>query len=605
MAAAERRRPAGRAARGDILLIASLAVLISTVCGQEAALNAHPACVNFTRGNEVLREFYSPGWPGRYPKNANCTRTLTAPEGQVIEIDFRDKFHLEPSPKCENDYLLIRDGREAYSPAIRRSCGNAFPRLVTSSSRHLWLSFQSDETIEYDGFKAVYAFKPAQVQLQPPRCRFELTGPEAIISTDNITEESVAYAERNRLPIDCTWRVTVTPGKEIQVYFKQFSLAKPNECELNFVEILSGPELLLRRKQHFCSSKAESVKMGQDNDVTFRFYAARSSLVSAKTRILAVITEMRLRSSEEQCLPTEFDCDDLYCINRSLVCNGNFNCDKLLDEKADCDRTSEQHALAFLTTNSNIVIMTIGCGLLFGMCFSMCWNCIRKLRQDFREKQESVRRPHDDGALLRPGRGRLAADPGCYVPSVELKAEFLPSPALNGSLGSGVGIVREETVDTDIDTAEVAIQTRPRLARAPAVSRSASRTSRGSRHSRDSDDSDGSPPPPPPPTRSCPHGPPISPFPEDHYRGAPPPPPPPPGGGPLYGGSLHCDLHRPRTLPKARSVHAGVEVPGRGEEGCSGRATPRRYRAEAVIEMGTRPHSLQSARSAPDVVVKI
>ena len=48
------------------------------------ALNAHPACVNFTRGNEMLGEFYSPGWPGRYPRNTNCTRTLT---GERIPVD--------------------------------------------------------------------------------------------------------------------------------------------------------------------------------------------------------------------------------------------------------------------------------------------------------------------------------------------------------------------------------------------------------------------------------------------------------------------------------------------------------------------------------------
>ena len=202
------------------------------------------------------------------------------------------------------------------------------------------------------------------------------------------------------------------------------------------------------------------------------------------------------------------------------------------------------------------------------------------------------------------------------MPSAELKADFLPSPALNGALG----IVRAETVDTDIDTAEVAIQTRPaRLTRAPAVTRSSSRASRASRGSRrsldsrdsaDSEGSDRSPPPPPPPARSCPRGPPISPFPEDHYRGAPPLPPPAPpvagaAGAPLYGGSLHCDLHRPRTLPKARSVHGRVEAPELGEGGQEGHVTPRRYRAEATIEMGARPHSLQSARSAPDVIVKI
>lgn len=88
------------------------------------------------------------------------------------------------------------------------------------------------------------------------------------------------------------------PFFQIQVSFKEFVLDKPNECELNFVEILSGPELLLRRKRYFCSSKADSVKMGRSNDVTFRFFSAHSTLLSRKTKIVSVVTEMRLRSSD-------------------------------------------------------------------------------------------------------------------------------------------------------------------------------------------------------------------------------------------------------------------------------------------------------------------
>ena len=61
-----------------------------------------------------------------------------------------------------NSDSQIRDGKEAYSPMVRRSCGQTFPKLVTSSSRHLWLSFKSDETIEYAGFRAVYSFKSAR-----------------------------------------------------------------------------------------------------------------------------------------------------------------------------------------------------------------------------------------------------------------------------------------------------------------------------------------------------------------------------------------------------------------------------------------------------------
>ena len=32
-----------------------------------------------------------------------------------------------------------------------------------------------------------------------------------------------------------------------------------------------------------------------------------------------------------------------------------------------------------------IIILTLGCGLLGGMCFAMCFNCIRKLIRDGRQ----------------------------------------------------------------------------------------------------------------------------------------------------------------------------------------------------------------------------
>ena len=40
-----------------------------------------------------------------------------------------------------------------------------------------------------------------------------------------------------------------------------------------------------------------------------------------------------------------------------------------------------------LLTSANVTIMVIGAALLFGLCFSVCWNCVRKLREDFREKE--------------------------------------------------------------------------------------------------------------------------------------------------------------------------------------------------------------------------
>ncbi|XP_037075328.1 neuropilin and tolloid-like protein 2 [Pollicipes pollicipes] len=496
------------------------------------ALNTIGAkCVNFTRGSEPLKEFYSPGWPGPYPNNTDCVRIIAAPEGHTVEVDFRNAFDVEYSPNCMNDFLMVRDGKEPYSPELVRLCGHKFPAVISSSGNYLWLRFKSDDTIQYRGFRAVYTFHKNEAYTPAPECKFEVAGPEVIISTANITDDFIQQALVNDIALDCSWRVLVTPGREIQLLFTEFNLDKPNECKLNFVEILYGPELHLISQTHYCSSMADSVKLPNSQDVTFRFYAAPSTLPSLraeKTSVVAVATELRPRSSEEQCDSDEYDCDDLYCISGSLVCDGHFNCDKQLDEK-NCD-TDKDNGSRELLTKANIVIMVIGCALLFGLCFSVCWNCIRKLREDFREKEEELRQSREaDLDALPPTMPRIRSrvtldDGGCYVPGVELKLAVGP-PHHNG----GARLIREETVDLDVETADCGCQTPAPAPRRP---------------SRDSCASGSSTPPPPP---------------EDEDE----------------------------------------------DEDRSGLATPRSYRSEAVIEMGMRPNSLHSAKSAPDVVVKL
>jgi hypothetical protein len=78
----------------------------------------------------------------------------------VIRVDFRDMFDIEPHEHCLYDFLEIRDGAHGYSTLVGRYCGRTFPPVITSSERHLWLRFTTDDNIEYTGFRAVYQFLP-------------------------------------------------------------------------------------------------------------------------------------------------------------------------------------------------------------------------------------------------------------------------------------------------------------------------------------------------------------------------------------------------------------------------------------------------------------
>jgi len=52
-------------------------------------------------------QIFSPGWPGRYPQNANCRFNLTTPTGTSIALYF-NTFRIEPHSDCHFDYLQVR-----------------------------------------------------------------------------------------------------------------------------------------------------------------------------------------------------------------------------------------------------------------------------------------------------------------------------------------------------------------------------------------------------------------------------------------------------------------------------------------------------------------
>lgn len=119
-------------------------------------------CYNFSCGDKTRGEFYSPNYPNEYPNATNCCKTIEAPHGKFITLEFRDSFNMEGEDpeKCENDYLEIRDGPQGYSRVLKKLCGSKSPDKVVSTGNALWLKFHSDENIQKTGFRAVYTFSP-------------------------------------------------------------------------------------------------------------------------------------------------------------------------------------------------------------------------------------------------------------------------------------------------------------------------------------------------------------------------------------------------------------------------------------------------------------
>ncbi|XP_011502378.1 PREDICTED: uncharacterized protein LOC105365819 [Ceratosolen solmsi marchali] len=352
-------------------------------------------CYKFEEGDPVKKEFYSPNYPEPYPKNISCFKVLEADPGMVIKVEFRDNFELEDQENCTYDFLEVRDGKYGYSRFIGKFC-RAFPfPEITSSSRYLWLYFQSDNSIQGIGFRAVWSMVPRPAVKTPEsvECLLNVTNLlEYEIKTSEITAQKRIATELGT-ELDCIWNITVPEGWKIQMTFPQFHLDKPNECDINYVQIYdkepsktNNPSLI----NNFCGSIADLVT-SKGNEAYLRFFVTKAAMNSSFEAIMTAVREKE--SKDKGCNIDEFDCQDA-CISDKLRCNHRPNCRYRFDEDADICNTKSTG----LNVNSEhvIIILIVFTLLMSGLCFTFILNCVKKLIRDHRIIKEHIRQSREN-----------------------------------------------------------------------------------------------------------------------------------------------------------------------------------------------------------------
>ncbi|XP_037921514.1 uncharacterized protein LOC119658290 isoform X2 [Hermetia illucens] len=337
-------------------------------------------CDVFERDEPNTNMFYSPGYPNNYPNNSNCVRILQAPSGQILRLDFRDKFDIEPSEGCKFDFLEIRDGGYGYSNLLGKFCGRDFPPMITSKERYLWLHFHSDDNIEYSGFTAVYDFIPKPTSSLPEDlvCRIYKGGFEGFVNNTDVPENITEIIREHKIATDCMWVITVKEGWKIQLNFLQFNLKRPNECDVNFVDIFPDKTDEHSKLRNFCGSAADSIN-SLTNVLHVRYYAEYVAYNSSFT-----ILYTAFRDKGAACEEDEYDCEDATCISAELQCNGRNNCRFRWDED-ECHTEDEGQS-------EHVIIIIVVFGLILGgMMITFCVNCIRKLLRDQKIIREHIR----------------------------------------------------------------------------------------------------------------------------------------------------------------------------------------------------------------------
>uniref|UniRef100_A0A7E4VKC1 CUB domain-containing protein n=1 Tax=Panagrellus redivivus TaxID=6233 RepID=A0A7E4VKC1_PANRE len=297
-------------------------------------------CREFQSGGMAgLNEFASPGFPHKYPANVDCVRVIFAPPSYDIVLGFKNIFQIEASyedsllkepstisANCPNDYLEVRDGRYSFSPLIGQFCGMRAPTSeIRARSGFMWLHFHSDNLLEYRGFMAEYEFLRGPVfgygTFRPLDCFFTFEMPlDGYIDTTSF--QTFYRDHRNSSgPLDCVWQVQVPKWLSVAVFAEEFSLAIPNQCQQNFLELYAGltADAPLKR---YCGVTANHVYSNHATVYIRIFGAGPAAVLNTKLRIL-FSTYIPLKNCSTHDL---FSCGDDICIPRELVCNGHANC---------------------------------------------------------------------------------------------------------------------------------------------------------------------------------------------------------------------------------------------------------------------------------------
>lgn len=95
----------------------------------------------------------SPNYPNIPSAHIECIWRVTAPNGELLKIEFLERFDLVTTPICSAEYLEVREGSTSSSPVIGKYCGPK-PQPIFSSSNMIRLKYFTDMDTPKNGFKA-------------------------------------------------------------------------------------------------------------------------------------------------------------------------------------------------------------------------------------------------------------------------------------------------------------------------------------------------------------------------------------------------------------------------------------------------------------------
>ncbi|XP_051775015.1 CUB and sushi domain-containing protein 1 [Erpetoichthys calabaricus] len=271
-----------------------------------------PLCIAQCGGTteELEGVILSPGFPGNYPSNSDCSWRISLPVGFGAHIQFSNF-----STEANHDFIEIRNGPFDTSAVIGRFSGPELPPSLLTTSHETTIYFHSDHSQNKPGFKFDYQAYELQECPDPepfangvvsgagynvgqsisfeclpgyqllgyailtcqhgtnrnwdhpfPRC--EVPCGENI-TAPNGTIYSPGFPNEYPVSVDCLWLVTAAVGYGIRVNFTLLQIESPND----FITIWDGPQETATKLGVFTGNSVKESVSSSSNQILISFHS--------------------------------------------------------------------------------------------------------------------------------------------------------------------------------------------------------------------------------------------------------------------------------------------------------------------------------------------
>ncbi|XP_070538899.1 zinc metalloproteinase nas-39-like [Ptychodera flava] len=291
--------------------------------------------------------FFSPRWPRSYLSGEYCSYHISTIPGNNIYLEFLE-FKVEPHSACIYDNVKIFDGAYLTNTSLGTYCDHEAPQGILSSHNHILVTFESDETANDDGFRAI------AVSVAPGTNESQNTNGISLttLNAEKGTITSAGYPYKYRASQNEQFVITTTEDSSVlRLFFLDFDVEPAFGCRFDYVAVYNGNSTSEPMIGKYCGEKINrppKVIQSSSESLCIEFITDGSDeyggfLADFKSvAVGSVITN--IDNDDGSCDFYQFPCLNGFCVHEGVICDGIDDCGDKSDEFCQAPRIESSDA---------------------------------------------------------------------------------------------------------------------------------------------------------------------------------------------------------------------------------------------------------------------